>query len=416
MKLVLALGLAKGKGGAAGAPPVTDTAPAQFAGGGWTVTDLATEGDIRIAISALPDDGGSPITALEYQVDGGAWVSLGGTGTGNYDRSGFTDAVQVAIAIRAVNLIGNGVASASKNVTPTARVISITAGKGYAGSTYTSTTAGQWTADAVNIGGETGATYVLSRANEGKAIRCVGSNTIEMWLPTDLGADLVAWWDARTGITLNVSDVSSWADVKNGWAAAQGTGGLQPAFSSSGLSSKSAVVFTRANGDLLDVSSGSARAQPFTRAVLCQTTANNVNQRAFDGVAASDAKIAVTSSGSAFFMNAGAGVTGVTFTINTPQVVLGHFNTTSSVLRQKGADTGSGTAGTRSSKVARIGNDLAGGTTLAWDGPIAQVVDCAFLDATKTALLEGFLTHAYELGDTYLAVGHTYRSTAPRIS
>ena len=94
-------------------------APAQFGTGDWSVTDAETGGDITITISVLPDDGGSALTDLEYQLDGGAWVSLGAAVTDDYPVSGLTDDVEVAVAIRAVNAAGAGPASATKAVTPT---------------------------------------------------------------------------------------------------------------------------------------------------------------------------------------------------------------------------------------------------------------------------------------------------------
>jgi hypothetical protein len=101
---------------AAGGAP---TAPDQFGTGDWSVADDGTSGDITITITALPSDGGSAITDLEYQIDGGSWVSMSGTTTGDYGVSGLTDDVEVDVAIRAVNAIGNGTASATKAVTPT---------------------------------------------------------------------------------------------------------------------------------------------------------------------------------------------------------------------------------------------------------------------------------------------------------
>ena len=95
------------------------TAPAQFGTGDWSVADDGTSGDITITVITLPSDGGSAITDLEYQIDGGSWVSMAGTTTGDYPVSGLTDDVEVDVAIRAVNAIGNGTASATKPVTPT---------------------------------------------------------------------------------------------------------------------------------------------------------------------------------------------------------------------------------------------------------------------------------------------------------
>lgn len=101
------------------APATAASAPSAFTAGQWTVSDLATGGDARIAISALPSDGGSAITDLEYQLDAGTWTSLAGTTTGNYDISGLTDGVSTNVKIRAVNAIGNGPDSDTKSVTTT---------------------------------------------------------------------------------------------------------------------------------------------------------------------------------------------------------------------------------------------------------------------------------------------------------
>lgn len=102
------------------------TVPAQFGTGDWSVADAHTSGDITITITVLPDDGGSAIIDLEYQIDGGSWVSLGGTTTGDYPVAGLTDDVEVDVAIRAVNAVGPGVGSATKAVTPTAPAPAIT--------------------------------------------------------------------------------------------------------------------------------------------------------------------------------------------------------------------------------------------------------------------------------------------------
>jgi len=95
------------------------TAPAQFGAGDWSVADDETVDGALLTISTLPSDGGSAITDLEYQVDGGSWVSLGDTTTGPYGITGLTYNTSQSIAIRAVNAIGNGDPSATKSVTPT---------------------------------------------------------------------------------------------------------------------------------------------------------------------------------------------------------------------------------------------------------------------------------------------------------
>lgn len=95
------------------------TAPSAFTAGQWSVADLATGGDIRVTLTSLPSNGGSAITGLEYQLNTGSWISLGGTTTGTYDIAGLTDNVSYNLKIRAVNAVGNGSNSDTKTVTPT---------------------------------------------------------------------------------------------------------------------------------------------------------------------------------------------------------------------------------------------------------------------------------------------------------
>lgn len=118
---------ASGPGAWSDTKSVTTTgAPDAFTSGQWTVTDLATGGDARIAISALPAANGSALTDLERKVGAGAWTSLAGTTTGNYDVAGFTDGVATNVLIRAVNAKGNGPDSDTKSVTTSAASSAIT--------------------------------------------------------------------------------------------------------------------------------------------------------------------------------------------------------------------------------------------------------------------------------------------------
>lgn len=100
-----------------GTPP-SEVAPSAFEAGDWTATAGVEE--IELDITALPDDGGSAITALQYRLDGGSWTNLSGTGTGVRTITGLTGAVEYDVQIRAVNAIGSGAASDTKSRTPSA--------------------------------------------------------------------------------------------------------------------------------------------------------------------------------------------------------------------------------------------------------------------------------------------------------
>jgi hypothetical protein len=96
-----------------------------------------------------------------------------------------------------------------------APVLSVTSGGGYAGSVYKSSVAGQWTADGAAISGQTGTTYTMTVANEGKAIRCGASNAIEMWTLNDIPRESRTnggWWDPKISETTIGTKVTSWPD------------------------------------------------------------------------------------------------------------------------------------------------------------------------------------------------------------
>lgn len=97
-------------------PVSSATAPSAFTSGQWTATPGVDK--ITVAVSALPSDGGSAITAIQYRVDSGSWTASGISGTGSFDISGLTRGTAYAVTIRAVNAIGSGSASDSKTRTP----------------------------------------------------------------------------------------------------------------------------------------------------------------------------------------------------------------------------------------------------------------------------------------------------------
>lgn len=96
------------------------TAPAALTAGQWTATAGTTS--VVINITALPSDGGSAITALQYRIGTGAAVALTGTGTGSRTISGLTADVAIDLQVRAVNAVGAGDWSDIKTRTPTASV------------------------------------------------------------------------------------------------------------------------------------------------------------------------------------------------------------------------------------------------------------------------------------------------------
>lgn len=101
------------------APQVS--APGAFAPGDWSVVDLASGGDARLTITALPDDGGAALASIDVRIGTGAWTALPTTGPGSHDLLDlFTDGLATDLRLRASNLVGAGPESVPKFVTTTA--------------------------------------------------------------------------------------------------------------------------------------------------------------------------------------------------------------------------------------------------------------------------------------------------------
>lgn len=98
---------------------------------------------------------------------------------------------------------------------PVLPVISLTSGTGYAGSVYASDIPDQWTADDEPIAGVTGTAYTMSVADEGKVIRCGGSNAIQMWTPDAIPAEYRAgggWWSPRKSVQVSEGRIAGVPD------------------------------------------------------------------------------------------------------------------------------------------------------------------------------------------------------------
>lgn len=73
------------------------------------------------------------------------------------------------------------------------------------------------------------------------------------WSPFALGSSLLFWWDADRPDLISQSGgaVSSWTDIIQGCAVAQGTGGNQPIYSATGFNSRSGGITFDGTDDYL---------------------------------------------------------------------------------------------------------------------------------------------------------------------
>lgn len=68
--------------------------------------------------------------------------------------------------------------------------------------------------------------------------------------PLALGSKLLAWWDASRGITLSGSEVTAWADRKNGSSVSQATSAARPLFSATGFNGAPCLTFDGTDDNL----------------------------------------------------------------------------------------------------------------------------------------------------------------------
>lgn len=93
--------------------------PDAFTSEKWKLRNaFASSGDwLQVYDVILPNNNGFAITNILYRINGGAWVSTGGT-TGFFINSGLTQNESANIQIAAVNSEGTSVASDTKSATP----------------------------------------------------------------------------------------------------------------------------------------------------------------------------------------------------------------------------------------------------------------------------------------------------------
>lgn len=89
-------------------------APLQFAANAWSVTTGLEPLQIVLNVSALPFNGGSAITELQYNI-GNGWVALSGPGTGARVLTMAAEGVEYDFSLRAVNAIDPGEAATVKS-------------------------------------------------------------------------------------------------------------------------------------------------------------------------------------------------------------------------------------------------------------------------------------------------------------
>lgn len=107
------------------------------------------------------------------------------------------------------------------------------------------------------------------------------SGSADAWVPSDLGAKLLAWWDAKDIATIEQSAgaVGGWTDKVNGFTLAQATAANKPTYSANGLNGRACVSFDGVS-DVLAASGVPWTTSPALPTIAHAETWSLVNQAA----------------------------------------------------------------------------------------------------------------------------------------
>lgn len=285
-------------------------------------------------------------------------------------------------------------------------------GSGYAGSVYTSTVAGQWYADGVEIAGATGSTWTMTLDYEGAAIRCGDSNVIQMWVPTSPLFSAV--FDIRRNITLSDSSVTAWGSSVNGVVATQDSAAYQPVYVASPPSIEFTEDFLLTQSDFpgsgSDISViGLAQWVPDGGTIMAGSAAGTYIMAR--RTAAEGGNLAAGLDGTGFLVTSSVDIAASTPAMFVTAVKGGE----SYAFRINGADGGSGVTTflpvlTGTFRIGRMRT-----ASRAFNGNISSLlVSRQYLSTDNMTKTEGWIAHTLNVS-SLLPSDHPYKTASPRV-
>lgn len=82
------------------------SAPSPYTANSARLLDGGDGSSLLINVFAVPSNGGSPRTAVEYRVDGGDWTAIGFLGTGSTKLTDLTTGQSYVVDLRSTNIVG----------------------------------------------------------------------------------------------------------------------------------------------------------------------------------------------------------------------------------------------------------------------------------------------------------------------
>lgn len=244
----------------------TSVVPLAFGTADWSLADKpSTLGDkVTLAFTALPSNGGSAITDVQYQINAGSWVSIGTTPISLDVTVPATTLVNMQI--RAVNSVGNG-ATDTKSITPTA--IAAASTTAYFGAD-TFSGAGSWKPETA-LGDEVELISIVSQTGMTRTWSISGGGLVANGTPSVDNTKTLTVSTASGNIVVTISTVA------NAWSVANGAE-LSAALAATNASPASVLLRPR----LFDLGRSVGSATPTGNGVFSQRTYTATNRRTVD--------------------------------------------------------------------------------------------------------------------------------------
>ena len=238
------------------------------------------------------------------------------------------------------------------------------------------------------------------------------------WIPTDLGTDLLGWWDAQdlASITKNGSnEVSAWNDKSGNARHATGSAPIYNA--TGGPSSKPAIVFAGFGAGTLAVASSVIAGISLAAVVRPSETGGGASYRGITATGDSNGEMLLANMGTDNkwgTYGAGNYPAGSQLAASTNYTLI-MDGAASGGFYQSGSSSGTYAVseGQPVSGFGHIGGQNGGGQTFA--GAIGEIVWANDLSDTNREKLEGYFAHHWETTADLPAL-HPYKTTAPMVA
>lgn len=214
------------------------------------------------------------------------------------------------------------------------------------------------------------------------------------WAPLDLGASLLAWWDASQGLTLSGSQVSDWTDRKDGLVVSQATASKRPVVQETGFGGAQGIYFDGVDDALLagthpfPINSDGSEIWAVVRQDKPGSETGTINAAAYGNRLVSRASVGSVNRGR---LDQSPVVTDNNTDFSSSHLIRGRFGSPNKVLTIDTTTPISTLWGSATEASAFAMGAHPGGASQFWKGPIRDIIVTLPLTTQQAASLAAFL-------------------------